>query len=796
LSVRGRYLLGGLVAVLAAAMPSSAFAAEAHVAFDGGNNKRTAWYYAGSGEPNDLKITASGGSVTFTDTGMNMAAGLGCTTPGTNTITCSGGSGIEALFVDLGDATDKGTNNTSLPSTMHAGGLPALTADTLTGGSGPDTLRGDGGSDTFYGNGGNDDLDGGSEGDTLYGNGGNDKVTGDSPGDQVGHDNLSGGPGNDTMLGGYSSDILVGGDDNDYMYGQDGADTLNGEGGVDLLSAGNDGVTDVLNGGPDGDIADYLSNQTYPVKVTLDNVANDGPTSNQVDNVKTDIETIWGGPFNDELTGNSNPQTILGFGGTDKLNGLGGIDTMYGGDDNDTLDGGTGADVMYGQAGTHDAATYAPRTAKVTATIDGTANDGEAGENDNVKIDIEDLTGGQHNDTLTGDADANLLAGGDGGDTLKGTGGADVLNGGGSNDLFDGGAGADDMLGGAGFDTGDYSMTAAPLDVTIDDVANDGAAGELDNVHTDIERVYGGLGGDNLTGSGDPNTLEGRGGIDTISGAGGGDTLDGGSAADTIGGGGGADIVTTGPAADGNDDVAGGGGNDRATYASRTLPVDVSLNNLADDGEAGEADNIRDTIENVSGGNGSDTLTGSDVPNALNGNGNDDTIDAGLGADTLTGNAGADTLSGGDNDDSLDGGTGADVLGGDAGVDTVTYAFALADVTVTINGVANDGTPAEGDNVLNSVENLIGGRFNDNFTGDGDPNVFQGGLGGDTLSGQGGPDDITGNSGSDDLLGGTGADVLHAVDGVADQLNCGADPDQYEADPAIDTVNANCETAI
>ena len=99
---------------------------------------------------------------------------------------------------------------------------------------------------------------------------------------------------------------------------------------------------------------------------------------------------------------------------------------------------GTG-DEAYGGADT-DTVTYSTRTAPVTADLDGVADDGEAGENDLIWNDVENLTGGSANDRLTGSAGTN------------------VLNGGTGNDVLDGGAGADLLLGGSGTDTADYTF--------------------------------------------------------------------------------------------------------------------------------------------------------------------------------------------------------------------------------------------------------------------------------------------------------------------------------------------------
>src|SRR6185295_14762220 len=80
----------------------------------------------------------------------------------------------------------------------------------------------------------------------------------------------------------------------------------------------------------------------------------------------------------------------------------------------------------------------------LTVSIDGVANDGDTGEGDNVKTDVETVVGGDGADTLTGSSGNNKLVGGIGNDSLNGAAGDDIL---------DGGVGADVMVGGAGNDT-------------------------------------------------------------------------------------------------------------------------------------------------------------------------------------------------------------------------------------------------------------------------------------------------------------------------------------------------------
>ena len=93
---------------------------------------------------------------------------------------------------------------------------------------------------------------------------------------------------------------------------------------------------------------------------------------------------------------------------------------------NDTLDGGSGKDTIGGSGGI-DTASYAQRTAVVSVSLDGLANDGESSELDKVLADIENVTGGAGDDTITGNSAANVLTGGAGADALTGLGGNDCL---------------------------------------------------------------------------------------------------------------------------------------------------------------------------------------------------------------------------------------------------------------------------------------------------------------------------------------------------------------------------------
>ena len=270
------------------------------------------------------------------------------------------------------------------------------------------------------------------------------------------------------------------------------------------------------------------------------------------------------------------------------------------------------------------------------------------------------LNGGAGNDVLAAGASGQLL-------TLNGGDGNDTLRGGAGGDLLDGGAGADSMRGAGGHDIATYNSRAAAVTVTLDGLANDGVANERDNVATDVEDVYGGRGNDSITGSSANNGLTGGPGNDTLRGGAGNDSLLGQGGNDSLNGEAGndsaeADLAFLG-GADGADTFAGGPGVDRMSYALRfTVGVRVDLDNAADDGQAGERDNIRSDVENVDGGSAGDVITGSGLNNTLRGNG---------GNDQLSGLAANDSLSGGAGNDRVTGGAGNDSINGDAGNDSL-----------------------------------------------------------------------------------------------------------------------------
>lgn len=301
------------------------------------------------------------------------------------------------------------------------------------------------------------------------------------------------------------------------------------------------------------------------------------------------------------------------------------------------------------------------------------------------------ITGGDGDDDLGGGGGNDTVSGGTGQDDLSGGSENDTLSGDEGNDLLRSDTGADAMAGGAGRDVATYSGRTTAVTVTLDDVANDGGVGELDNVRSDVEDVTGGVGNDTLNGSNRPNALVGGVGNDTLNGLGGTDDLDGGSGNDVIDGGADDDDLDGGLDAD---TIRGGSGNDTLTYASRIDPVAVTLNDVAGDGEAGENDNVGISVENVTGGRAADRLIGSRFPNRLLGGPGNDILSGGGAGDDLDGQSGADRVNGGTGNDSLSGGTGADFLFARDGFADDVFCGAGTDVIVTADrtGARRDRT--------------------------------------------------------------------------------------------------------
>jgi len=280
-------------------------------------------------------------------------------------------------------------------------------------------------------------------------------------------DTMTGGTGNDRMFGSGGNDSLTAGDGDDELSGGADNDTLRGDAGADRLTPG-PGADDIR-GGADADTVFFEGGNDT---ITLDERPNDG-TPGEGDNLHGDVETVNAGGGNNRIVGDANANTLLSGAG---------IDVLAGGDGPDSLDGGAGADDIAGGSN-FDQVSY-PRPGNQRVSLDNVANDGEAGEGDNVRSDVEGVAAGPGNDTLTGNAAANTLDGGDGNDELTGGDGVDTFLGGPGDDRIFARDGLPERVdcgpggGTAQVDTVDTVLGCTSTDVSdalVRDLDNDGA---------------------------------------------------------------------------------------------------------------------------------------------------------------------------------------------------------------------------------------------------------------------------------------------------------------------------------
>lgn len=321
------------------------------------------------------------------------------------------------------------------PNDGQAGEHDRVEADVegAIGGSGDDTLVGDAGPNVLDGRGGKDLLDGGIGADALIGGADTDTAdyserTGRVFAD-LGDPATDGETGEGDSLaaiedvsGGRGDDLLAGDGGPNSLHGGDGDDLLDGRGGADQLD-GDDGL----------DSADY-SARGGPVNVDLSNPPGADGEPGENDSL-VEVEGAIGGAGDDVLNGGGGSSSLEGGPGADTLEGGGGADVIGGGEGADTLGGGSSADVLRGDGGDDtlsgggggdtlsggggtDLADYSERSEAVTVTLDGTRGDGAPGELDNAMADIENVSGGQGDDVLAGNASFNAFSGGAGNDDV------------------------------------------------------------------------------------------------------------------------------------------------------------------------------------------------------------------------------------------------------------------------------------------------------------------------------------------------------------------------------------------
>jgi hypothetical protein len=95
----------------------------------------------------------------------------------------------------------------------------------------------------------------------------------------------------------------------------------------------------IYNGGPDFDTVSYERAVTA-VSVTMDDVNNDGlikQFGTSGDNIRDDVEQVFGSAFADKLTGDEKPNRFSGLGGNDTINPGANVDRVNGDAGTDTL---------------------------------------------------------------------------------------------------------------------------------------------------------------------------------------------------------------------------------------------------------------------------------------------------------------------------------------------------------------------------------------------------------------------------------------------------------------------------
>lgn len=430
--------------------------------------------------------------------------------------------------------------------TMESIPVPA----TLIGGDGHDYLGGSKGRDSLRGGNGNDTLLGAGSRDTINGDAGDDRLDG---GDDA--DTLTDLLGNNSFLGCKGNDTLTAGDGNDMLAGLWGHDKLLAGGGNDTLDGGEG--TDTLDGGEGNN---FYINRCHQ---------SGGPDTADHDSIVAGgrFAYVQDDPFDVIIRGSS--CTVVVYDGSQPQVSppvfharatavtpptlLNGILTVFGSSHRDAFS-------LTQRAGSIGVTVNRTSTAYSAAEVrliviqcgggDDVAQLQSSKGSNPVRVPAQ-IFGGNGNDVLTGGSANDVLVGGAGDDVLNGRLGNDALSGGKGDDLLNGGAanlaqldGSDDLSGGGGTDAVMYSARTQDLQIdAADDVANDGAAAENDNVHADIECLFAGLGNDILSGNDANNLISGGMGVDRLDGGAGNDRLLGGDGSDTLVGGLGTDMM-------------------------------------------------------------------------------------------------------------------------------------------------------------------------------------------------------------------------------------------------------------
>lgn len=231
------------------------------------------------------------------------------------------------------------------------------------------------------------------------------------------------------------------------------------------------------------------------------------------------VNKIIGTITDDIIIGNdTRNQQLVGNGGSDTFYGLGYGTSYVGGSGNDTVD-------------------FSMQKTSVYADL--TSNMSYRGEH---FVAIDNLVGGNGNDTLIGNGSINVLTGGNGSDTLDGRGGADTMVGGKGDDMYYVDNIGDQVVEKAGEGT---DMVSSQISYALGQ--------NLENLELLGTSAINGTGnalGNLMLGNAAANKILGLDGNDTLHGNGGNDILDGGNGDDKLYGGSGQDALTGGAGKD------------------------------------------------------------------------------------------------------------------------------------------------------------------------------------------------------------------------------------------------------
>ncbi|MGI0486372.1 calcium-binding protein [Pantanalinema rosaneae CENA516] len=555
--------------------------------------------------------------------------------------------------------------------------------------------------------------------------------------------------------------------------------------------------------------------------------------------------------FGDWIDGSWDSDIIWGKEGNDVLRGYGDI---FG----DRLIGGSGWDILDGGDGNNDEADYGDSPNGITVYQTSYAGgavykvDDGYGQFDYL-IQIEKVSGSNHNDQFFGGHGKDQFYGRNGSDDFIGQGGDDYAEGGlgddnfwggsgndvydddgwngilwSGNDYFDGDVGNDTFYGADGDDTAfggaddDRLYGESGDDWLIGEGGNDYAEGGLGNDH-----FFGGEGDDTYDDDGwngiawsGNDYFEGGAGNDKFYGGDGDDTAYGGADNDTLYGENGKDYIYGGT---GSDFIAGGFTRDSEGWGW-WRDGEVEQEGIDDDGPQSEPNkknqpsngeasfsvtsNLETTksiaaspIVNIAGEASFTLIAEANFSDHDEG----DVIYAGSGNDIVFGDGGDDLIFGENDRDLIFGGKGNDVISGGNQSDEL-HGNENDDIITgdagndTLYGGTENDTLSGGDD----RDELWGEDGNDELWGDAGNDTLYGGANSDTLNGgteddwlygEGGDDELAGDAGNDTLLGGNGNDLLNGNE-HDDVLEAGAGNDTLNGGTGADILKGEGDQDI